>query len=215
MHSKLRVPVTAEQVRALARRRGLLAACTLPVLLVLGIGALSISSSLALVAVICGFFVYACMTIALRQRTVASEAVDFEVWLIGPRLEASGHDGRRILAAIDRADYLRLLFTDARVVGMWLDNHRDPTASLDLPASADHRAAVCEHLGALGVVVKHEGSTQRVLVLAASLVVVLLGGVLARTVLKLTTVTMLGSPWTWVLLGMLGVIAWLAYPRRT
>jgi len=75
----LDIEVTADQVRWLARKRVSLALGALPLFLLLGCGALVVSLNLALVAVLSGFFAYACLSIAGRQRAVAREATSFEI----------------------------------------------------------------------------------------------------------------------------------------
>lgn len=210
---EVQLTVTADQVRWLAQKRASLALGTLPLFLLLGCAALFVSLNLALVAVLSGFFAYACISIAKQQRNVAREAVDFEVTVRGNELHLPGQASRPILKAIDRPDYLRLLSTEARVVALWLDNRRDPTASFDLPTSPQSRRELCESLRAAGVSVTTEGAAQRIVVLTGSLAVAILGLAAARAFLGLAATAMLLSPLSWVFLGAIVVVAWL-YERR-
>jgi hypothetical protein len=101
--------VAAHQVRALAGRRVALALAALPVLGIVGGTAIVISASLALVAVLCAFAIYACISVAQRQRRVAAEAANWEFVLDCDRIVLTSARPRPIVRAIDRPDYLRLL----------------------------------------------------------------------------------------------------------
>ncbi len=211
---EVRIPVTADEVRWLARKRVSLALGTLPLFLLLGCGALFVSLNLAIVAVFSGVFAYSCISIAKWQHGVAREAVDFEVTVRGKVLHLAGQAPRPILKAIDRPDYLRLLSTDAWVVGVRLDNRSDPSASFDLPASRQSRRALCESLRAAGIDVRTEGNTQRIVVFIVGLAIIVSGFIAARTLLVLTATAMFTWPILWVFLGALVVVAWLWGRRR-
>ncbi len=211
---EVRIPVSADEVRWLARKRVSLALSTLPLFLLLGCGVLLVSPNLAIVAVLSGFFAYACASIAKWQHEVARDAVDFEVTVRGKALHLAGQAPRPIMKAIDRPDYLRLLSTDAWVVGLWLDNRRNPSASFDLPASRQSRRALCESLRAAGVDVRTEGNSQRIVVLIVGLATAVSGFIAARTLLVLTATALFTWPMTWVFLGAIVVLAWLWGRRR-
>lgn len=213
-HGEVRITVTADQVRWLARKRLQLALGTLPLSLLVGCGALLVSLRLALVAVLGGFFAYAAVSIARRQRVVAREAADFEVTVRGDQLDLPGQAPRPILRAIDRPDYLRLLSTEAPVVAMWLDNRLAPTAFFDLPASPEDRRALCASLRAAGVRVTTESAARRVAVLAGSFAASLLGLVAARSLLKLTAAAVVLWPMAWGVFGAIVLLAWLSGRRR-
>lgn len=128
-----RLVVGAEQARQLAQKRLRLAWLTMPIFLLVGTAVLLISLDLALVAVSCAFFAYASITIALRQREAMRDAADFEVTVSGKQLQAAGRAPREIFMAVHRPDYLRPVLAPEKVAALWLDNRRDPDASIDLP----------------------------------------------------------------------------------
>jgi hypothetical protein len=208
-----RITVTADQVRWLARKRVYLALGTLPLFVLVGCGALLVSLRLTLVAVLGGFFAFACISIARRQLAVAREAVDFEVVVTGDELGLPGQAPRPILKAVDRPDYLRLMSTEARVVALWLDNRRDPSASFDLPASPQDRRALCASLRAAGVDVRVEGAVQRVVALAGTVAIGILGLAATRTLLGLTATTTPFWPMSWVAVALVVIVVWLSGRR--
>lgn len=209
-----RVRVTAEQVRWLSEKRRRLALGSMPLTALVGIGAVILAPELALVAVLCGFFEYAAIAVAGRQRTVAREAADFEVVLRGDRIELPGQAPRTVLRAINRPDYLRLLSSAAWVDALRLDNRLDPSAFFDLAASAEDRRALGEHLRAAGVRVTTEGDVRRVVLFAGSFAATLLGLAAARSVATLTALAVVTAPLTLGVVGTLVVLAWLSGRRR-
>jgi hypothetical protein len=213
MH-ETRLRVTAEDGRWLAQKRVSVALGALPLFVVLGSGALVVSLDLALVAVLSAFFAYACVSIARRQREVARAAADFEVLVRDDVLDLPGQAPRKIFKAINRPDYLRLITTEARVVGLWLDNRRDPTASFDVPGSPQRREALCASLRAAGVPVANEGAAQRVLVLGGALALALAGLTTWRVLLGLTVTAALLSPMFWALIAALVIAVGLSWRQR-
>lgn len=211
---ELRIAVTADDVRWLAQKRVSVALGAMPLFVVLGCGALFVSLNLALVAVLSAFFAYACVSIAKRQREVARVAADFEVVVTGNMLQLPGQAPRKIFKAINRPDYLRLISTEARIAGLWLDNRRDPTASFDLPGSVESRHALGASLREAGVHVTIEGAAQRVLVLGGAVALSLLGLTAWRVLLGLTVTATLVSPMIWVFLGAIVVVVGLSSRRR-
>jgi hypothetical protein len=73
-----RLSIGAETQRAWARKRVRAAWGALPLFVALGVGALVVSTNLTLIAVICGFMAYACVSLARQAdrelRTASAEA---------------------------------------------------------------------------------------------------------------------------------------------
>ncbi|WP_224364482.1 hypothetical protein [Hyalangium versicolor] len=212
--SGVRVTLTAEQFRGLARKRFFIALGTFPIFLGAGGGVLFLSPNLALIAVICGFFAYACLSVAAQMRAAARDAVDVEVTLSGDQLQVAGQEPRTIFRALDRSGYLRLILKDSRVVELWLVNRREPSASFDLPTSPQSRLELCAALRAAGVTVRRESFTRRLLVLAGSVAVGLLALVLVRMAAGLAALAIITSPLTWAFLGLIGVGVWWLWRRQ-
>ena len=201
--------ITAAQVRTLAARRIAFALGGLPLLVIGGVTAVVFSPSLAIVAVLCAFFSYACLTIAQRQRRAAAAATDWEFALEGDQLTLPAEKPRRVLSAIDRADYVRLMSTHARAAAFWFDNRRDPSAFVDLPLPRADRAALHLSLKAGHVPIRHESSGFRALALVGMLVLSLSGLVIARVALRLSAAAILVAPATYVLAAVaVGIVIW-------
>ncbi len=211
---EVRITVAAHDFVRLAQRRARLAACSLPALVVVGCGTLALSLSLALVAVLCVFFGYAAVTIARRERMKASAATEIEVIFRGDEIRLPGCPPRRIFRAVNRPDYLRLIFTRERVAALWLDDRRDPTAFFDLPTSSESRVALCKSLLAAGVEITREGSAERVIVLVGSLALALFTSVVARVAFKMSVVAIIASPLTWCGVVLLSVVVFWSWRRR-
>ena len=111
--------IEGRSVRELARRRVLLASWAAPVLLVVGASVVVSWPELALVAVLCAFFSYVFVSVALRQRREVAAAQDTELALAGDRISIGGEPARTIVRAIERPGYARIVSTPRRVVDYW------------------------------------------------------------------------------------------------
>ncbi|MCP3102733.1 hypothetical protein LZ198_28040 [Myxococcus sp. K15C18031901] len=176
--------VEAGHFRALAHRRIVLALVSLPLLLGSGALTVSIAPSLALLTVVSLFFAFACITIVSRQRQVAMEASQQELVLEGDRVTFASEGPRRVLRAIDRPGYLRLLSTENFAAAFWFDARRDPTAFFDVPLPKSERVVLTEALKAAGIPIRQEGSIARVLSLVGVLALSLGALTVARVALK-------------------------------
>jgi hypothetical protein len=211
------VTVDIRHVRALARRRAALALATLPLLIAIGSTAVVLAPSLALIAVLCAFFAWACASIAVRQRRAAAAASVLVLEVDHGRLHVMTQPAppRRIVRAIDRPGYLRLLTTQQRVAAFWFDARRDPTAFVDVPLPRDARARLLGALHAAGVPVRREGSAARVLALIGALALGLAGLTVARVGLGLSMVAIAASPATWSAGSVaMGLVAWTWWRLR-
>ncbi len=212
--ASMQVTVPARDVRALARRRVGLSLAAIPLLLIVGVSAVMVSGSLALIAVLCAFFAYAAASVAARQRHVARAAAELALTLDGDRILLEGQAPRRLTRAIDRPEYLRLLGTHQRVASYWLDARRDPTAFVDVPGPRAERERLHEALVAAGVPLRREGSATRVVALGAAIALALGGLTIARVALGLAATTVLAAPLTWaVAAAVLAALVWVW--RRT
>ncbi|WP_342377576.1 hypothetical protein NVS55_39740 [Myxococcus stipitatus] len=166
--------------------------------LLLGVAALTVllSPNLAMLAVVSLFFAYGCITIVTRQRREATGASTRELLLEGDRVTFASEGPRRVLRAISRPGYLRLLSTESRVAAFWFDARRDPTAFFDVPLPKSERGVLLEALKAAGIPLREEGSIARVLLLAGVLTLTLGALTVARVVLAAAT-TVLAAALSW------------------
>lgn len=208
---ELRVVVAGDAFRRLARRKMLLAAWAVPILVMIGVSAVVASLSLTLVAVLCAFFAYFFTSVALRQEQEASAASDAEIVLRGDRVLFGGQPTRRVVRVIDRPGYMRFVSSERRVVDYWFDSRRDPSAFVDILLRAQQLADVRAALGGSGIPVRRERSLARAFAFGGALALLLCGFFIAKVTLGLAAVVLVTSPIAWIAVAALAAAAiWLS-----